>query len=203
MSGVSPAASGDPVPAVTSAIERRAIDGGAPQARTNVCLCLDVAQHLPPAQHDSLAACTAVSDIVVFSSPPPGYALSHGWDRPITYWVAKFASHGYLLEDPLRPESEHAWGFPAHVIDGFVVFRKRMDAAAVTPDIRQTLHAQAQRFDDLYMQSIWWQVALMHAPKPEPVAPPPPPPPPAPEPPPLPDPPVTPPVRFRSRRTGC
>lgn len=139
-------------------------DIAVPASRFDVCLCLDVAQRLPPDRHDALIdACTASADVVVFSSQCPGLPGGPRASRPLAYWTAKFLDRGYVLEDTLRPESERRWGFPAHVIDGFVVFRKRFaesDVPAAAAALREPLLGLARRIDDLYLQGIWWQTAL-------------------------------------------
>ncbi len=142
----------------------------APALRRDVCLCLDVAHRLPVRLHDRLiAACTASADVVVFASPPPGLATGTPAERPLAYWVARFFDRGFILEDTLRPEGENAWGFPAHAIDGLMIFRKRFSPdelpETARTGLRESAILHARRLDDLYMQGIWWQVALMRHPK--------------------------------------
>jgi hypothetical protein len=164
--GTTPAKSADPVSAISASVTHQPLDRPVRGARRDVCLCLDVAQHLPPERHDALvAACVGSADVVVFSSPVPGYPRSQNWDRPLMYWVAKFADRGYLLEDALRPESEHKFGYPTHVFDGFVIFRKAVEPDSVAPPVKRALSALVQRLEDLYMQGIWWQVAQIGQPR--------------------------------------
>src|SRR5205823_1879802 len=54
--GISPAPSGDPAPAVAAMIARGPIDQAAKNERCQVCLCLEVGQHLTPDRHDALVA---------------------------------------------------------------------------------------------------------------------------------------------------
>jgi hypothetical protein len=164
--GTTPTESADPVSTIAASVTRQPLDRPVRGERRDVCLCLDVAQHLSPDRHDALvAACVESADVVVFSSPVPGYPRSQSWDRPLMYWVAKFADRGYMLEDALRPESEHKFGYPAYVFDGFVIFRKIAEADSLATPLKRGLSALVQRLDDLYMQGIWWQVAQIGQPK--------------------------------------
>lgn len=124
--------------------------------RFDVCLCLEVAQQLPPdAQEALLDACTALSDVVVFSSTPPGVPGASPHDRPLPYWADKFWSRGYALDDRLRPLIQERWDSPRTVFDCLVIFRRSPSAQAVP---RDWAIASATRIHELYMQGLWWSV---------------------------------------------
>lgn len=130
--------------------------------RFDVCLCLEVAQHLAPDAHDALIeACTTLSDVVVFSSRAPGAPDGSPHDRPLPYWAAAFLRCGFILEDTLRPAIEQRWGFPRTVFDCLVAFRRAAAfdrESAATQALGEASLAAAQRIHDSYMQAIWWAV---------------------------------------------
>ncbi len=131
------------------------------EGRFDVCLCLEVAQGLAPDRQGALvAACTRLSDVVVFSSRPPGSPGSSPGARPLPYWANLFWPFGYVLDDGLRSAVEERWGFPRTVFDGLVIFRRQSGAAADSSrqdgDSREFNLRSASRIHDLYMQGIWW-----------------------------------------------
>ncbi|HMF61689.1 MAG TPA: 6-hydroxymethylpterin diphosphokinase MptE-like protein, partial [Vicinamibacterales bacterium] len=109
--GITPRLDGD---GVIPDLMRAALDAVPDLGRRfDVCLCLEVAQGLPPAGQDALiASCAHLSDVVVFSSRPPGAVGSSPHDRPLPYWAAAFWRHGYVLDDGLRKLIEHRWSWP-------------------------------------------------------------------------------------------
>lgn len=138
--------------------------------RFDVCLCLEVAQRLSPGDADRLiAACTRLSDLVVFSSRRPGVPGSSPHERPLPYWAAAFWRHGYVIDDSLRATLEHRVHFPRSVFDGLVLFRRRCTAAQANDDSEagRTLGAvvleAAARVHDLHTQKVWWAVAAIGA----------------------------------------
>jgi SAM-dependent methyltransferase/predicted O-methyltransferase YrrM len=159
----------DVLPAVATAVTRGPLEAiPQPAHRRDVCLCLEVLQRVPPDTQDAVvAACVASADVVVFSSTPPGWAGGDPGDRPLAYWASKFLHHGYVLDDSLRASIEGHWGFPAHVTDGLIVFRRQFAPGELPREVeagfRDTLLNQARRSEDLYLQGMWWQVALMAA----------------------------------------
>jgi hypothetical protein len=131
--------------------------------RFDVCLCVEVAQGLPPAGQDALiASCAHLSDVVVFSSRIPGSPGSSPHDRPLPYWAAAFWRHGYVLDDGLRKLIEHRWSWPRTVFDCLVIFRRQFTPAqAADPSptgraLTELVLGSAARIHDLYMQGIWW-----------------------------------------------
>ena len=67
--------------------------------------CLEVAEHLAPANSNRLVAdlCTH-SDHVLFSAAPPGQGgANHLNERPYAYWKALFSQNGFKMLDCVRP----------------------------------------------------------------------------------------------------
>jgi hypothetical protein len=133
--------------------------------RFDVCLCLEVAQRLAPdAQERLIDACARLSDVVVFSSTPPGVAGSSPHDRPLPYWAARFWRHGYVLDGGLRRLIGHRWSAPRTVFDGMVVFRRTFTAAQAGEQseagraLGAFVLASAKDAHDAWTQSVWWSV---------------------------------------------
>ena len=133
--------------------------------RFDVCLCLEVAQWLPPHEQDALiAACVRSSDVVVFSSRAPGAPGSSPHERPLPHWAAAFWRHGYVLDDGLRQSADHRSNVPPSVFDCLVTFRRQFSpeqAADPSPAgvaLRAMVLTSAARLHDLYTQRIWWAV---------------------------------------------
>ena len=85
-------------------IEHRDLTRGVPQIGSfDVCLCVEVAEHLPPATGPALVAgLTRLSDLVVFTAATPGQGgMGHLNERPHDYWAARFAEQGFE-PSPLR-----------------------------------------------------------------------------------------------------
>lgn len=70
-----------------------------------LCLCLEVAEHLPESSADILIdTLTCHSDVILFSAAIPGQGgqnhLNEQWPD---YWAKKFADRGYVFLDLIRP----------------------------------------------------------------------------------------------------
>ena len=147
-----------------------ALDRWTPPARRfDVCLCLEIAPRLSaPAQDAVIAACTQLSDVVVFSARLPGAPDGSPHDRPLPYWAERFWRHGYVVEDGLRRAIELHTPVPASIYDVMLVFRRRVTPAREgedTSEVHQVLGAVAldiaERLHDVYTQKIWWAVAAL------------------------------------------
>lgn len=70
----------------------------------DLCLCLEVAEHLTPATATTLVrALCRLSDVIVFSAAIPGQGgLNHLNERWPTYWAGLFAEQNYRPLDCLR-----------------------------------------------------------------------------------------------------
>jgi hypothetical protein len=97
----------DPASLVTDPARFLACDLTDPPAldrRFDLALCLEVAEHLPPASAEGLVAfLTGLSDVVLFSAAVPGQGgqrhLNEQWPG---YWQDKFGARGFRCHDTLR-----------------------------------------------------------------------------------------------------
>jgi hypothetical protein len=142
----------------------------AQERRFDVCLCLEVAHRVSPAEQDALiAACARLSDVVVFSSRPPGFPGHGPHDRPMPYWAQKFWRHGYVLDDVFRPRFENGGARSRSVFDGLIVFRRCVDDAAMVERsplgraLAACVRSNAVRVHELWMDSIWIGMAERRA----------------------------------------
>lgn len=68
--------------------------------RFDLCLCFEVAEHIPARFSENLvASCAALSDRIVFSSAPPGQGgTDHINERPDSFWHGLFSRHRFELD---------------------------------------------------------------------------------------------------------
>lgn len=74
------------------------LERGVPQlGRFDVCLCIEVAEHLPRRSAAGLVAdLVGLSDLVIFTAATPGQGGTlHVNEQPHEYWVDLFRAHGY------------------------------------------------------------------------------------------------------------
>ncbi|HTI68902.1 MAG TPA: methyltransferase domain-containing protein [Candidatus Limnocylindria bacterium] len=73
--------------------------------------CLEVAEHLDASRADSFVAdLCRLGDVIVFSAAVPGQGGTHHVNEQWpSYWLPKFASHGFVALDCLRHQ---IWGDP-------------------------------------------------------------------------------------------
>lgn len=76
-----------------------------PERRFDLCLCIEVAEHLPVAAADTLIeTLISFSDKIVFTAAVPGQApLEYGHinERPHVYWIKKFIERSFKYNRPL------------------------------------------------------------------------------------------------------
>src|SRR5665213_1004822 len=79
--------------------------------RFDLVICLEVAEHIDGQFADVVVDnCVRHADIVLFSAAPPGQqGLHHVNEQPPQYWAERFARHGYVILDIIRPL---IWGDP-------------------------------------------------------------------------------------------
>ena len=154
--GITPRVDGDPV--VSSIVRSPLTSPPALEQRFDVCLCLEVIQHLSPEMHDAvITECARLADVVVFSSRVPGTPGAGPHDRPMPHWAAKFWRHGYVGDDLLRRAMEHRWGPPRSIFEAPIVFR-RWFASPQTEDpvLSAFVLAAARQAYEAWVQSVWW-----------------------------------------------
>jgi SAM-dependent methyltransferase len=71
----------------------------------DLAICLEVAEHLPPARGESFVAdLVALAPAVLLSAAVPGQGgVDHLNERWQDHWHTLFAAHGYLAADSVRP----------------------------------------------------------------------------------------------------
>jgi SAM-dependent methyltransferase len=83
----------------------------------DLCMSLEVAEHLPASAAPGFVASLAnLAPVVLFSAAVPGQTgAGHFNERWPDYWMALFAEHGYLQLDPFRHQLWHdarvAWWY--------------------------------------------------------------------------------------------
>lgn len=67
----------------------------------DLCLCLEVAEHLPATKADEFVLrLTQVAPTILFSAAQPGQGgAGHINCQPPVYWIEKFASHNYVVDN--------------------------------------------------------------------------------------------------------
>ncbi|CAB5162584.1 Methyltransferase domain containing protein [uncultured Caudovirales phage] len=78
-------------------------------ARYDLAMTLEVAEHIDEVSADVFVdGLTSLSDNIMFSAAIEGQGGQyHVNERPLGYWIEKFAQRGYKAYDPVRP---HVWG---------------------------------------------------------------------------------------------
>jgi hypothetical protein len=69
--------------------------------RSDLAVCLEVAEHLPARAGDRLVEllCT-IAETVLFTAATPGQGgTDHVNEQPHAYWVARFQRHGFSLDE--------------------------------------------------------------------------------------------------------
>ncbi|UCH81559.1 MAG: methyltransferase domain-containing protein [Nitrospiraceae bacterium] len=135
-----------------------------PGKKFDICLCLDVIEHLQPEYEDNLIrSCVNASDTIIFASPPPGQGGDgHVNERPISHWVEKFFEYGYVFNDEIRPLLEGIKHLPetTYQLNTFVV-RKIFTAEDIpkfNKDYPRLLHIfqdKEARIEDLFLQNLF------------------------------------------------
>ena len=71
----------------------------------DLAVCLEVAEHLPESRADGLVNdLVRLSQAVLFSAAIPGQGgTDHINEQHLSYWTEKFAAHGYVALDGVRP----------------------------------------------------------------------------------------------------
>ena len=71
----------------------------------DMCLCLEVAEHLSEVYADQLiGSLVSLAPVVVFSAAVPGQSgVNHVNEQWQSYWAAKFEAHSFTLLDCVRP----------------------------------------------------------------------------------------------------
>lgn len=92
----------DPACFVEADLERPSIIS----SKFDLAMSTEVAEHLSPSAGDALVAMlTSAAPVVLFSAAVPGQGgddhINEQWP---SYWIERFAAHGYSLVDAIRPQ---------------------------------------------------------------------------------------------------
>jgi SAM-dependent methyltransferase len=98
-----------------------------PPERFDLCLCFEVAEHLPPQYADRLVTLVAaLAPVAVFTAAPPGQGgVGHFNEQPPSYWIDRFARHGRRLREDDTVALRAAWqraGVVSWLVSNVMVF---------------------------------------------------------------------------------
>ena len=107
---------------VADRIVRANLEHGVPPiGRFDLCLCMEVAEHLRPRTASQLVeGLTRLSDVVVFTAAQPGQpGVAHLNVQPVSYWQSIFESHGCAELSPggIRPRDRGHSGARLHPLE--------------------------------------------------------------------------------------
>jgi SAM-dependent methyltransferase len=96
----------------------------------DVAISLEVAEHLPASVADRFVALLAgLSDRIVFTAAHPGQGgTDHINEQPASYWIAKFADHGFSTDVDLASRWKKDWESSGQVasyyFQNLLIFRR-------------------------------------------------------------------------------
>lgn len=123
--------------------------------RYDLCVSLEVAEHLPPARAASFVAMlTHLSDLVLFSAAIPHQGgrnhLNEQWQD---YWVKLFHTHGYICRDVIRGAIWTDSGIPYWYRQNTLLFQRVENGNQPAP-IQVPSHPLNIVHPDLYLKHI-------------------------------------------------
>lgn len=97
------------------------------ERKFSLCLCLEVAEHLPLESSDVLVeTLVGLSDIVIFTAATPGQGsleIGHINEQPHQFWIEKFQDKGFILDKRLTEkireemhEKKVIWWIPKNLM---------------------------------------------------------------------------------------
>ncbi|MDD2584263.1 MAG: class I SAM-dependent methyltransferase [Bacteroidales bacterium] len=97
-----------------------------------LCLCLEVAEHLREEDADTLVdSIISASDLVIFTAAVPGQgprSIGHINEQPHEYWINKFKQKDYLFQEDLTremrtkmAEKKVVWW----IVNNLMIFKKK------------------------------------------------------------------------------
>jgi SAM-dependent methyltransferase len=119
--------------------------------RFDLCVCLEVAEHLPAAAADGLVAGLAeLSDRILFSAAVPGQGgTGHVNEQPHDYWLERFDRLGFAADEAWRDrfaaEGEVAWWYQRNM----VVLERREPRPPDPPRLDAGVPARRRGLEDL------------------------------------------------------
>lgn len=111
----------------------RDLEQGFTLPRVDLVLSLEVAEHLSPARAESFVAdLVATAPSVLFSAAIPGQGgVGHLNEQWQSWWAARFAQHGYLAYDVIRPVIWTDDAIPAWYRQNVVLYLNTATASAL------------------------------------------------------------------------
>jgi hypothetical protein len=108
--------------------------------RFDLVTCLEVAEHLPGDSSAALiGSLVAHSDLVLFSAATPGQGgENHINERPLAFWQALFAKHGYVAFDVMRKRFRSDLGVEPWYRYNSILYAAPERAAVLPQSIRET-----------------------------------------------------------------
>ena len=116
---------------IADSITRCNLERGVPRlGRFDLCLCIEVAEHLPARTAGTLVrGLTALSDVVVFTAATPGQGGAHHINlRPRSFWSSLFDDEGFApsaLAGHLRSAIEEVHSPAWWIRENLTVFERR------------------------------------------------------------------------------
>lgn len=101
-----------------------------PAQRYDLCLCLEVGEHIEEKYSCALIGSLVRSaPVIIFSAAPPGqYGVDHVNLKPPEWWIEKFAQFGFKLDTALlsafKEELKNTGGVQEYYIDNVMIFKK-------------------------------------------------------------------------------
>ena len=94
---------------------------------SDICLCLEVAEHLPPAAADPLVGLiSSSSELVLFSAAIPNQGgTGHLNEQPHDYWIERFVSRGFIPNQTWRNRFDECSSVAPWYRQNMIVFRRR------------------------------------------------------------------------------
>jgi hypothetical protein len=94
---------------------------------SDICVCLEVSEHLPAAAAGVLVALLASSsDLVLFSAAVPGQGgTGHVNEQPHSYWIDRFSSHGFLPDQTWRDRFDDRSQVASWYRQNMIVFERQ------------------------------------------------------------------------------
>jgi len=116
------------------------------QRRFDLVQSLEVAEHLPPACAETfVGTLTRHGDAVLFSAAVPGQGGEHHVnEKPLAYWRALFAAHGYRAVDLVRPALHGDAAVQGWYRYNTVLYVNAAGAARLSPDAKSAVVPDGQ-----------------------------------------------------------
>ena len=115
--------------------------------RVDLALSLEVAEHLAPARAEGFVAdLVALAPAILFSAAIPGQGgVGHINEQWQSWWAGRFAAHGYVAHDVIRPAIWADDAIPAWYRQNAVLYLDGSTTAAlglvpVDPSLLDTVH---------------------------------------------------------------